>query len=343
MTRTSFQQLVASILEATTGAPADEAVLGAVQRVLADVGLGDDRQVPGYFVEGLRRVLAGATTGWERLPEAEQGLGWILCRLADVVPGTSSTEVGAFDRFAVPALGRGVVVHRREAADGYSEWYAVEPVDAAGQPLAAPARPGPTVLGTFQPSVAQIRQWAYDPDLYFSSQDEESAIDDLGFLDLLVELAADRAGPKRARIRDVIHAIGPGRILSHGDAARAPLAAVATALGASADPELCADGATAAAVGAYLDGHGAVDADAAVAIARGLLASPGRPAPSLDVDTVDGWWQVTVRRAAPPVVERLYVQQASGALAYRRDTPLAAAVLAALGTPVTRAALLGGR
>src|SRR5690349_20986420 len=161
MPHSTFQQLTASLIQRATGSPADDGVLDRVQAMLADVGLHDDRQIPAYFFDGIRGILARTLVPWARLPEHEQGLGWILCRLADVVPGTTSEEVGAYDRFAAPALGHGVVVHRRDDAAGYSEWYAVEALDAAGRPVGAPPpRPAPTILGTFQPTTDQIRRWA---------------------------------------------------------------------------------------------------------------------------------------------------------------------------------------
>jgi hypothetical protein len=338
MPHSTFQQLTASLIQEATGSPADDGVLDRVQAMLADVGLHDDRQIPVYFFDGIRGILARTLVPWVRVPEQEQGLGWILCGLADVVPGTTSEEVGAYDRFAAPALGHGMVVHRRrDDAAGYSEWYAVEALDASGRPIdAPPPRPVPTILGTFQPTTDQIRRWAYDPDLYFASQDEERAIDDLGFLDLLVELASDPHGPKRARLRDVIHTIGPGRVLGRRNDARAAVAAVAAALRASRDPELRADAAAAEAIVAYLDGQGPASAVDARAIARYLLASPARPSPAFEIAEVADWWQVTARRGETPVIELLYVHQATGALTYRRGSPLAPAELAALPAPTQR-------
>lgn len=60
------------------------------------------------------------------------------------------------------------------------------------------------VIGTVSPTQAQIREWAYDVDLWLTAQVEHAALMHIDALPLLFELAEDPDCPKRAFLLSLV-------------------------------------------------------------------------------------------------------------------------------------------
>lgn len=307
----------------------DDAALALAGAELASIGMSADTYVPSYFFDALRHLTARRATPWVALPPHELGEGWALAKLVSALPTAWDDQTADRDILGVPALGHAIVVERA----GDVERYAVAPLHASGRVLDPPPRTGPSILGTLVPTDDQLRRWAYDPDLYLHTQDEEDALD-AAPAPLLIQLARDPACPKRGRARAALLGQGLRAILRDGATALPRIADVAQQLRASGDPQLHGDAAAITTLHDYLVGAGPVDLDTARTIARLVLA--GVHDADVTADERAGWWAL-----ATPGRERLYIHAATGALAYRRSDTLDEAGLAALGAPASRTALLG--
>jgi hypothetical protein len=327
----TFIALLGELLRKSTGVPPDVAALARASTALEKVGMPEDRNIPSYFFDAIRRVVAGDTLPWVSLPPHEQGLGWVLGKLTEVVPGSWLDELPTQDVFGIPSLQRAVVVERNG-----DDRYAVVELQPSGRPLQPPPRTRPTILGTMTPTEDQLRRWAYDPDLQLASQDVEDILEAVP-VSLLVELARDPTAPKRDLIRGAILYNGLMRVRTEGARARPLIDDVAHALRTSGNPALFADGTVVAILARYLDGYGPVSLEDATQIAKILLA--GIAEVNIDVQPIEGWWELAIRERPP--YERLYVHAATGALAFRRNTWLDADGLRKIGTPPTRIDALG--
>jgi hypothetical protein len=268
-----------------------------------------DAEIPAYLPRALAALARGPHDP-EPIAPAEQGASWLLQDVAPILPGASLVDDAGRDGLAIASLGRALVITRGD------ERWSVVPWPAA----AASER----VLGTFDPSEAQIRAWAADPGLRFASQDEELAIEHPRWLELLIDLAGDRPVAKRDQILRVLDRIvalprtgGVALMTRARDLARRRGGA---ALAAWAD-ELDA-------VLAYGAGAGPVSLDGARAIARRILLGRSRPTLVLDETAEAGGWTFQARfpeDAGGQPLDRLHVDAATGALTWaaRPSDPIA--------------------
>jgi hypothetical protein len=287
-------------------------------------GVPDD-EVPAYLPRAVA-TLAERCSPPEPIPgPGQRGFAWLLADFADLFPSAQLIDDGARDGLAVPALGRALVIHRGD--DERWEVVAWPPSPAVG---------GRRALGTFDPSPDQVRAWAYDPDLFFTDQDEALAVTHPNHLEQLVGCAADPSCPKRAYILSILDSIAalprPGGVALMARARDLARATGDTFLAAWAD-DLDR-------VLAYASGRGAVGHDEAGTLAHILLVGRRRPSLVLDESTVDGWWQFRARFPDGRSLDAVYVHGASGNVVWARDV-LTLSELAPYEDAPTRLAALG--
>jgi hypothetical protein len=314
---------LATLHRAITGD--DRGFVRALAAVRERTGV-SDAEVPAYLPRAVA-TLAVRTCPPEPIPgSGQRGFTW-LADLAHLFPSAQRLDDGARDGLVVPALGRALVIHR-----GANERWEV----IAWPPSAASVRR--RVLGTFDPSPDQIREWAYDPGLFFTEQDETLAVTHPNDLEILAGLAADPGCPKRDYILSILDAIvalprpgGVALMARAGELARAtgdgPLAAWADELDR---------------VVGYARQRGPVNLGEARAIARILMIGRRRPTLVLDDASLDGgWWQFRARPPEGRPLDALYVHGASGNVVWARDVLTYSDLLPFEAAP-SRLAALGG-
>jgi hypothetical protein len=311
-----------ALYTAISGQPADDAI---VQIIKAACQLaGSEQDFPRYLRTIARDLLARHTREPTEIPEHERGFSWLLRELSRALPGSELRNEVEGDIFVVPSLQLAAVITR-----GGAETYAIVPWPEQ----AASSAEEPIILGTFDPTFEQVREWAYSPNMRLTAQDEVVALSQPHLLPLLIELAADPACPKRAYILAIAdrYLTGAGAAYDRDLLEQARIQAARTTA-----PELQDWARDLAYLAEYLDGQGPVTLAAARELARITMLGRNHPGIALREESVADWWRFTSYfQDDNTLISSLYINQASGALVWSRDA-LTAADLSPHAQPAKR-------
>ena len=308
----SFVDDLGDLVLASTGQPAAAGLRTQVFEALEPSGIPDESYLPTYFVAGIQQLAARQPRDWTEVPDGEIGLSWILRDLVPLIPGAVFREQPGRDEVVVPALGLALAVETSRTQD---RWAVLETNVAAAAHEAGPA--GLRSFGTLGPTAAQLEQWAHDPDLRISLEDESIAITDDRYLEPLAKLAADPTTVKRPAILAALDDLVTLGLWREGAAGLRRIDRVLAQL--PGDPrDVPADtrawAARVQALRASALGSGPVSLGRARELAHQLLKGLRRPAVDLVETTVAPWWQFASTVLGAPPREYLYVHPDTGAL-----------------------------
>jgi hypothetical protein len=291
----------------------------------------DPSDLPAYLGAIARNLAARRALDPTPVPSEQRAFGWLLRELVDAFPGAQLVENGRRDIFIPPGLGLAAAVTR-----GEDELYEVIPWSEKS--TSAPVLP--KVMGTFNPTPEQVREWAYRPDLRLASEDEHLALAHAVYLPVLLAYAADPECPKRRQLL----AIADGLVASarSGPFDRELIDRARAQASSAGSEELSRWAQDLADLRDYIDGQGPASLDAAVRL--GEIALRGRHRAAVTIAHADrgAWWELTALHPSGAPIDRLYVAKDSGALVWSRD-PLSPAELAPHTRPKRRDEPLGAR
>lgn len=297
------------LYEAVTGKAEDEDINTVVESMVQLSGRERD-QFPAYLLTLARSLAARQILLPAPIPEADRYYGWLLRELLPLLPGCDfKDDETKRELFICTPLGMAAVINQSDETYAVIPW----PEEAKAEDVK------PRILGSFDPTAEEIRQWAYDPDLLMYAQDEEAILSHRNNIPLFLELASDPNCPKRK----LIIAIADDY--------------VANARGGPYDRELMTETILVAAASTqedlkqwsrdlqflldYLNSHGPVDMETASTLARLIIAGRFRPAIEIREETLGQWWQFSAwdLYLTQKVIDFLYICRDSGALIWSHN------------------------
>jgi hypothetical protein len=325
----SFIDDLEDLILASTGQPAAAELRARVFAALETSGIPDESYLPTYFVAGMKQLAARQPIDWTDVPDGEIGLSWILRDLVPLLPGAVFREQPGRDEVVVPVLGLALAVETSRTKD---RWAVIDTNVAAATQDAA--TDDIRSFGTFGPTAEQLEQWARDPNLRITLEDEGIAVANERHFELLARLAADPTTVKVPAILIALSELVPSILWSGGAAGLRRIDLVLAQMPgdmSTAPSEARAWVASTQALRDYARGKGPVSLVCARELAQLLLKGRHRPFSDILEANVAPWWQFASTYLGASPREHLYVHPDTGALRWS-SIALTADQLAELGS-----------
>lgn len=263
---------------------------------------------PEYLIDIMHALANGELRNLSPVAERDRGYAWLLQELLPILPETEFLDDIGRDLFICHRLQRAAVVSR-----GGEEHYGVIPwPEIAFDPASI------QVMDAFDPSLVQVRQWAYAPNLRLVAQDEAAVVSHPVYLPLLIELADDPGCPKRHYLLSIADAYVTS--VQRGGYDQQLLSQVCEWATAATSQEVQAWAKSLKYLLAYLREFGPVSYEVARTVADIVFRGRSRPSIILEEIQVESWWVFYTRIPnTNRVIDYLYVNKGSGTLVWSRE------------------------
>jgi hypothetical protein len=280
-------------------------------------------QFPKYIATIVSAMANKITLKPEAVPVTDRSYSWLLRELIPIYPECEFVDEVERELFVCRSLGLAAVITRGDENYSVVSW-------PEHSPLTSETR----VIGTFDPSEEQIREWAYKPELRLTAQDEGEALSHQDDMPLLIELACDPECPKR----DYLISLADGYIANaqRGTYDRELLEKSSRLAAACEQPDLQAWSRELYYILEYLEDTGPVTVGVADNLSRLIMSGRYRPGVHMERTDTGPWWQFAAYHPiSKQVVDYLYICRKSGSLLWSND-PLSQETLAPFIEPERR-------